>query len=88
MTRKTIIGIVGAVATLTLVGKVQDVESFAPVAFTKVPKSGLVLPRFAEETKPTEEASITPSDEEGDEEKDDIDLDKVESLGRGAAKVG
>jgi hypothetical protein len=71
--------LIGAVAALALTVSVQETQAFSPAAF--VPKTS-ALRRFAEETKPSESAFIPVSEEE-----EPIELDTVEGLGRGAAKV-
>jgi len=73
------ITVVGAVAALALAANVQESQAFAPVVFTQ---RATFVPRFAEETKPAEESAFVASDDEPD-----VDLDTVELLGKGAAKV-
>jgi hypothetical protein len=77
MTKK--VCLIGAVAALALTISVQETQAFSPAAF--VPKTS-ALTRFAEETKPSESAFIPVLAEE-----EPIELDAVEGLGRGAAKV-
>lgn len=73
------ITVLGAVAALALAVNVQESQAFAPVAFTQ---RSTFVSRLAEETKPAEESAFVAS---GDEP--DVDLDTVELLGKGAAKV-
>jgi hypothetical protein len=73
------ITVFGAVAALALAVNVQESQAFAPVAFTR---RATFVPRLAEETKPAEESAFVASDDEAD-----VDLDTVELLGKGAAKV-
>jgi hypothetical protein len=77
MTKK--ITVFGAVAALALAANVQESLAFAPVAFTR---RATFAPRFAEETKAAEESAFAASADESD-----VDLDTVELLGKGAAKV-
>jgi hypothetical protein len=77
MTKK--ITVFGVVAALALAANVQESQAFAPVAFTQ---RASFVPRLSEQTKPAEESAFVASNDEPD-----IDLDTVELLGKGAAKV-
>lgn len=77
------LSVIGAVVALALAA--TNTQAFAPVA--SVPQQQQQQQRtrlFAEESTPTE-AVFMP--EEGEAEKPAVDLDAVEKLGRGAAKV-
>jgi hypothetical protein len=69
-----------AIASLAMVSQMQGSDAFSPIAY----KTGSRLSLHVEEPKVTE-AVFGLSDADDDEE--DIPLDKVEMLGRGAAKV-
>jgi hypothetical protein len=71
--------IIGAVAALALA--TTNTHAFSPVAF--VPQQQQRTCLFSEESKPTE-AVFMP---EVEAEESAVDLDAVEKLGRGAAKV-
>ena len=66
----------------------SQTEAFVPASSFAVQQQTATTsfsPLFAEETETETEAVFKPADEESAEE---IGLDKVEMLGRGAAKVG
>jgi hypothetical protein len=71
-----------AVAALALAATTETAEAFSPAVF--VPRTHIALtPLFAEETKEAESGAAFVPPEEDDED----NLETVEGLGRGAAKV-
>ena len=74
--------VVCVLSALALATNVHEAHAFAPASFASTSST---IARFAEDIKPTEAAFI-PVEEET-EKKPEIELDTVEMLGRGAAKV-
>lgn len=74
-----------AIASLAMASQMQGSDAFAPIAY----KTGSRLSLHVEEPKVTEAVfALNNDDDDDDEDEDeDIPLDRVEMLGRGAAKV-
>ena len=88
MTRKALFAAaVLAVAAQTSEAFCPTTSSFVAKSSTSTPKTSAFAPLYAEETKESSpDAVFMPPDEE--ENAEGIDLETVETLGRGAAKVG